>query len=86
MQKALRIESRLEKVDNPADTHLNMCAVLSQLGRHAGALEHAQSALILLQEELFSGTYLFIITEYGKKVDIYFFFIWMNQKQKRKKQ
>ena len=55
MQKALRIESRLEKVDNPADTHLNMCAVLSQLGRHAGALEHAQSALILLQEELFSG-------------------------------
>ena len=60
MQKALRIESRLEKVDNPADTHLNMCAVLSQLGRHAGALEHAQSALILLQEELFSGTYLFL--------------------------
>ena len=55
MQKALRIESRLEKVDNPADTHLNMCAVLSQLGRHAGALEHSQSALILLQEELFSG-------------------------------
>ena len=55
MQKALRIESRLERVDNPADTHLNMCAVLSQLGRHAGALEHAQSALILLQEELFTG-------------------------------
>ena len=55
MQKSLRIESRLEKVDNPADTHLNMCAVLSQLGRHAGALEHAQSALILLQEELFTG-------------------------------
>ena len=24
-------------------------------GRHAGALEHAQSALILLQEELFTG-------------------------------
>ena len=36
LQKALRIESRLEHVDNPADTHLNMCAVLSQLGRHAG--------------------------------------------------
>ena len=53
--KALKIEARLEHVDNPADTHLNMCAVLSQLGRHAGALEHAQSALILLQEELFSG-------------------------------
>ena len=43
------LQARLEHVDNPADTHLNMCAVLSQLGRHAGALEHAQSALILLQ-------------------------------------
>jgi hypothetical protein len=28
--------------------------VLSQLGRHASALEHAQNALILLQEELLS--------------------------------
>ena len=40
LQKALRIESRLEQVDNPADTHLNMCAVLSQLGRHAGKLKY----------------------------------------------
>jgi tetratricopeptide (TPR) repeat protein len=55
LQKALKIEARLEKVDNPADTHLNACAVLSQLGRHQSALEHAQSALILLQEELFNG-------------------------------
>ena len=55
LQKALKIEGRLEKVDNPADTHLNACAVLSQLGRHQSALEHAQSALILLQEELFNG-------------------------------
>ena len=30
------------------------CAVLSQLGRHQSALEHAQQALILLQEELSS--------------------------------
>lgn len=29
--------------------------MLSQIGRHQGALEHAQSALILLQEELFGG-------------------------------
>jgi tetratricopeptide (TPR) repeat protein len=49
LQKALKIESRLERVQNPADTHLNCCAVLSQLGRHQSALEHAQSALILLQ-------------------------------------
>jgi tetratricopeptide (TPR) repeat protein len=55
LTKALKIESRLQKVDNPADTHLNMCAVLSQLGRHQGALEHAQSSLILLQEELFGS-------------------------------
>lgn len=43
------------RVEHPADTHLNTCAVLSQVGRHQGALEHAQSALILLQEELFGG-------------------------------
>jgi tetratricopeptide (TPR) repeat protein len=52
LQKALKIESRLVNVQNPADTHINACAVLSQLGRHATALEHAQQALILLQEEL----------------------------------
>ena len=34
------------------DRYLNACAVLSQLGRHASGLEHAQQALILLQEEL----------------------------------
>ena len=55
LQKSLKIEAGLsrDEVENPADTHLNMCAVLSQLGRHQTALEHAQSALILLQEELF---------------------------------
>jgi tetratricopeptide (TPR) repeat protein len=52
LQKAVRIEHRLRDVENRADTHLNLCAVLSQLGRHAGALEHAQTALIMLQEEL----------------------------------
>lgn len=52
LEKALKIESKLEHVQNPADTHINACAVLSQLGRHQQALEHAQSALILLQEEL----------------------------------
>lgn len=54
LQKALKIESKLSNVQNPADTHINACAVLSQLGRHQTALEHAQSALILLQEELLS--------------------------------
>ena len=54
LQKALKIESKLSTVQNPADTHINACAVLSQLGRHQTALEHAQQALILLQEELLS--------------------------------
>lgn len=53
--KALKIESRLKDVKNPADTHLNICACQSQLGRHAEALEHSQAALILLQDELFSS-------------------------------
>ncbi len=56
LTKALAIEQRLVHVDNPADTHLNMCAVLSQLGRHTEAQAHALAALKLLQEELFGGT------------------------------
>merc|ERR1711988_1843302 len=54
--KALKIEARLKDVKNPADTHLNICACQSQLGRHTEALEHAQAALILLQDELFSSS------------------------------
>jgi tetratricopeptide (TPR) repeat protein len=55
LQKALAIEQKLKHVDNPADTHLNLCAVLSQMGRHEEALTHAQAALGLLQDELFGG-------------------------------
>jgi tetratricopeptide (TPR) repeat protein len=54
-----------KQVETPADTHLNACAVLSQLGRHQAALEHAQSALILLQEELFSGASLSVLSTNG---------------------
>ncbi|OWZ03660.1 hypothetical protein PHMEG_00024571 [Phytophthora megakarya] len=50
LKHALELEKRLEHVRNAADTQLNMCAVLSQLGRHQEALEHAQEALITLQE------------------------------------
>jgi len=49
LAKALKIELTSEEVDNPAGTHLNLCATLSQLGRHGPALEHAQCALELLQ-------------------------------------
>jgi len=55
LEKALKIESRLPDCKNPADTHLNICACQSQLNRHNEALEHAQAALILLQDELFSS-------------------------------
>lgn len=52
LKKTLRIEAMLDDVENPGDTHLNMCAVLSELGRHQQALEHARLSLILLQDEL----------------------------------
>lgn len=55
LQKALKIEQKLEMVENPADTHLNLCAVMSQLGQHRAALEHSQAALTLLQQELFNA-------------------------------
>lgn len=53
LKRALRIESRLDRVVHPADTHVNICVVLSQLGRHAEALRHAQASERLVQRELF---------------------------------
>ena len=35
-----------------ADTYLNLCAVLSQLGRHKEALENVLFSVTLLQEEI----------------------------------
>lgn len=55
LEKAVAIEAKLEHVANPADSHLNLCAVLSQLSRHKEALDHCQAALALLQEELFGA-------------------------------
>lgn len=53
LKKTLRIEAMLDDVENPGDTHLNMCAVLSELGRHQQALQHARQSLIMLQDEVF---------------------------------
>lgn len=39
-------------VSNPAEIHLNICAILSQLSKHELALHHAMKALILIQDEL----------------------------------
>jgi hypothetical protein len=47
----LRIETASEAADNPACTRLNLCAVLSQLGRHEQAMLHARAALELLHDE-----------------------------------
>ncbi|GAQ80443.1 hypothetical protein KFL_000540190 [Klebsormidium nitens] len=48
LEKALAIESVPGSMGNPAGTLLNICAVLSSLGRHEKALEHAQRAIRLL--------------------------------------
>lgn len=38
---------------SPADTHLNLCAVLSIIGKHEVAYLHALKALTFLQAEIF---------------------------------
>jgi len=53
LEKALRLLENINDAAHAGDTHLNICAVLSQTGRHSEALDHAQTALILLQEELY---------------------------------
>merc|ERR1712093_545600 len=45
LEKALKIEMTTPGCDNPAGTHVNVCAVLSLQGRHQYASEHAQLAL-----------------------------------------
>ena len=52
LERALVIETRLGRHENRADTHLNVCAVLSQLGRHDLARVHSQSAIIIAQQWL----------------------------------
>ena len=36
------------QISNPCDIHLNICAILSQMGKHELALQHAMKALILI--------------------------------------
>eukprot|EP00948_MAST-09A_sp_MAST-9A-sp1_P003010 g3010.t1 len=45
---ALKIELKNPYCDNPARSHLNLCAVLSQLGQHRRALRHGLCALELI--------------------------------------
>merc|ERR1739845_34 len=50
LRKAQKIEERSDgKCQNPAGTHLNLCALLSQMGEHQEALQHAERALKFLE-------------------------------------
>lgn len=51
MQKALDLELQMDNPQSLADTHLNMCAVLSQLNKHKEALQHVLISITLLQDE-----------------------------------
>lgn len=50
LQRALLLEPS-------GDIHLNLCAVLSQIGKHEQALEQAMHAIIYLQDELFEAAF-----------------------------
>lgn len=52
LKEAAQIGSGCAHVKNLSITHLNLCAIQSQLGRHDLALEHAQAAIFHTQEEL----------------------------------
>ena len=47
----LKVEQSLI-ISNPCEIHLNLCAILSEMGKHDMALHHAMKALILIQDEL----------------------------------
>ena len=51
LRQALKIEVLLNNQQHLADTHLNMCAILSQLNKHQESLEHVLLATTILQEE-----------------------------------
>lgn len=50
LRKAQKIEEKSNgKCQNPGGTHLNLCALLSQMGKHQEALQHSERALKLLE-------------------------------------
>ena len=51
LNKSLKTERKLEVAQNLADTHLNLCAVLSQLNKHEEAMKNALLSIVLLQDE-----------------------------------
>ena len=57
LERAARIESSLPPgaADNPAGTHLNICAALSGIGAHARAVRHAAHAVEILTRQYGTG-------------------------------
>ena len=55
--QALELELKQENPKTLADTHLNLCAVLSQLDRHEDALQHSMLSIILLQDEFLQALF-----------------------------
>lgn len=52
LDKAHELERKLPSVQGVAKTHLNYCAILSQLGRHDKALNHALKAVMMMQDDM----------------------------------
>lgn len=55
LHKALELEAERPGCCDAADSHINLCVTLSDLGRHEEAINHCQAALVLLQDELFNA-------------------------------
>ena len=51
LEQAASIESSISDPDNPAGTHLNICATLSELGSHFRAVTHAKIAIDTLASD-----------------------------------
>lgn len=56
LRKALKIELSLQTDDTTvAETHLDICAILSKLDKHGKAIKHAECALRLIEGRVSSG-------------------------------
>ena len=51
--KYLKRALKIGDASKDAETYVNLCAVLSEMGYHTAALQYAQSALEILEDELF---------------------------------
>lgn len=52
LEESLKIEKELDSKQNTSDILLNICAVLSKLGRHKDALDSILNSVYLMQEDI----------------------------------